>query len=139
MEIIGRGSINMNREFYSHDWRQPYFEDDIFPHYKLPIPTESALTIGVVINIYPEARDTFKVQSYELMTNFATSNFSGKLQMGFTYSHVDDDTINFTFRVPIFPTHFEPVVVVKLHYIDTKAGLKFTSYFKCNMAKLERD
>lgn len=138
MDKIGNGRISLRREFYSHQWMEAEFGDDSHPQYKHPIPSDSQLNIQGSFHFYESFHGKFKMLSFELMTNFVSADLAGDQQMGFTSQSVDDHRIFFQFLVPLFPTRFHPEAVVKLHYLETASGQKFTSYFKCKIGHVKR-
>ncbi len=127
MEKIGRGKIFIVRKM-PHDWKQ--MQDTI--------PTVTDLEIESDFTFESPYTENFIVESFDFSANFATVNFSGKLNMGFTSRNIYDHACNFKFLVPLFPTDFEAKVVVSLHYRDKKSGLRYTSHYRCNLGTVNR-
>lgn len=127
MEKIGRGKIFIVRKM-PHDWKQ--MQDTI--------PTVTDLEIESDFTFESPYAENFIVESFDFSANFATVNFSGKLNMGFTSRNIYDHACNFKFLVPLFPTDFEAKVVVSLHYRDKKSGLRYTSHYRCNLGTVNR-
>ena len=132
MEIIGHGQIIITRNFIDIDFTNQ--------KYNYALPADSDLEIRGLFGLTPPADGEFKIQSFELMTNFATADFSGKLSMGFTDVTVNEGkSISFVFKAPSIRTNWTPEAVVKLHYSENATGRKYTSYFKCKLGELRRE
>ena len=140
MEIIGHGQMIITRIFSPEKWKEVIDIDFINMKFTYAMPTDSDLEIRGLFGLTSPSDGEFKIQSFELMTNFATADFSGKLSMGFTNVTANQGkSISFAFKAPSIRTNWTPEAVVKLHYSENATGQKYTSYFKCKLGELRRE
>lgn len=139
MEKIGHGQIIIKRNFSPEKWREFVDIDFSKNKYTYAIPVETELEISGLCLLDSPFDTEFLILSFELKTNFATADFSGRLSMGFAHVEESEKGIGFSFVAPFFPTNWTPEAVIKLNYIQKATGRQYTSYFKCKLSECRRD
>jgi len=138
VDYIGHSQIIMQRAFLSDEWKKFDIRDRT--KWNAPIPAATPLGIKGLFSIDPAFQEHFTLTTFELMTNFVTADFAGRLSMGFTdFWSNPGKVIHFGFSAPLYPTDWPAKAVVKLHYTETSTGTHYTAYLKCELGDVTRN